>query len=102
MNAFFLIDLWKVYSYMPHGLFKDRNWSLNCVGQGNLPLLLGYLTHQKQKSKLVPLFCTWSDTDSDVRPGSILVSFAFRTVIKDLFYTIDFTINFTIEKILKI
>lgn len=75
--------------------------NLNWVGQGNLPLLLGYLTHQKQKTKLVPLFCTWSDTDSDVRPGSLLVSFAFRTVIKDLFLLLILLLILMLKRCLK-
>ena len=36
--------------------------------------MLGYLTHQKQKAKLVLVFSTWFDIGTDVLSGSLLVS----------------------------
>ena len=55
-----LMDLSKAYEYIPHNLLTAK---LECYGvdKTNLRLLLDYLTHRKQRTKISSSFSSWCD-----------------------------------------
>ena len=77
------MDLSKAYDCIPHNLLIAK---LECYGvdKASLKLLLDYLTHTKQRTKIGLSFSSWCDINTGVPQGSILGQ--FDIFINDFFF----------------
>ena len=79
-----LMDLSKTYDCISHELLIAK-LEYNGLDEINLKLILNYLSHRKQRTKIGPSFSPWFDIYIGVLQGSILGLLLFDIFINDLF-----------------
>ena len=81
------MDLSKAYDCISHELLIAK---LECyvLDEISLKLILNYLRHRKQRTKIGSSFSSWFDIHIDVPQGSILAPLLFTTFISDLFLNV--------------
>ena len=78
------MDLSKTYDCISHELLIAK-LEYNGLDEINLKLILNYLSHRKQRTKIGPSFSPWFDIYIGVLQGSILGLLLFDIFINDLF-----------------
>ena len=82
-----LMDLSKTYDCISYELLNAK-LECNDLDEISLKLILNYLSHRKQRTKIGPSFSPWFDICIGVLQGSVLGLLLFSIFINDVFLNV--------------